>query len=128
MALTTAITSGAAITEVGTQLNAIADKIATFDNDRRAAELAALKSKTDLEEAIQKAKESPIQAKEAVLVAALQAFNDAEAAQRKLNDLPSTATTSERADAEANLRILKLQANQAFRKAGLSAPYPGVFP
>jgi hypothetical protein len=128
MALTTLITSGAAIAEAGTQLNTIADKLATYENDRRAAELANLKSKANLQDEIDKLKTGPVESKEAALVAALQARNDAEAAQRTLNDLPSDATPSQRADAEANLNLLKLKANQAHRKAGLAEPYAGVFP
>jgi hypothetical protein len=136
--ITTAITAAPAIAATGTQISAVADSLVNFNNTRRAQESANLQSQTNLLQqqttnaqaiiALQKQLQAPHVSKEADLVTALQALNAAQAAQRLVDNPPEGTTPSDQANHEANLRLTKLQANQAFEAADLPAPFPGVFP
>jgi hypothetical protein len=136
--ITTTITAAPAISAAGTQLSAVGDSIVNFNNNQRAQQIANLQSQTSLQQqqlafaqavaALQKQLQAPHAAKEAALVAALQALNAAQAAQRLVDDPPAGTTPTQQANNEANLRLAELQANQAFEAAGLQDPYPGIFP
>ncbi len=67
---------------------------------------------------------------EAKLENALKMKNLAEVAERELATTAQKqdATANDIANAEAKVQITRLQANQAYRRAGLPEPYPGVFP
>src|SRR5207245_8069479 len=108
------------VAAAGKQANAIADAAASFQNSVRATQIAQLKSEGDLaaaQQALTKTKEQPDADRNANLVAALQAYNDAEAAERKYESLGSDATSAERADAAATVRLARLKANVSFEKA-----------
>ena len=66
--------------------------------------------------------------KERLMEDALRALQDAEAAELALNTLPQDAKPEELLGAQAALRLARLKANHAFRKAGLEAPFPDAFP
>jgi len=120
-----------AIKDIGKQSTDIAAAIASYENQRK----AALKESMDAEATLLKAKaglidvqEAPATNRAARIEAALKALNEAQAAERVLDNLPATATSQQRGDAEGALRLARLRANQAHLRAGLSEPYPGVFP
>jgi hypothetical protein len=101
--------------------------------DRLAAEADVLTSEVGLvkaKTALPDFKETVNSNQEARLESALKALNLAEAAQRELDTITQKAgsTSLDIENAEAKVRLARLQANQAYRRAGLPEPYPGVFP
>lgn len=119
------------VSAAGKQVNAAGDALASFQQSVQAAQLAQVKSQSDLataQQTLAAAKGQPDTDRNANLVAALQAANAAEAAERALEGLPNDATAATRADAAAAVRLARLQANVAYQKAGLASPYPGTFP
>jgi hypothetical protein len=136
--VTTTTTAAPALAATATQLSTVGDSVVNFNNTRRTQESLTLQNQTALTQqqtqnaqavaALQKQQPAPQVAREAALVAALQAWNTVQAGQRSFDSLPSTTSANDHANAEANLRLLKLQANQAFQAAGLPDPYPGIFP
>jgi hypothetical protein len=120
-----------AITAIGTQavgaFSAFQNReLTTLEAANKEAE--ARKALADAEAALDTSTGKPAIAQEDALVAALTALNAARKAENELNDLPATATASERAAKEDALRLERLRANVAYRRAGLAVPFPDAFP
>jgi hypothetical protein len=130
--------TGEALAAASKQSLGLADAVVGFEAKQREAQLAALQGRTSLEKAqaeFEKAqrdlagsREQPSADQNARLVAALEAFNAAQEAERALGNLKPEAPAADRAAAEDKLRLAQLKANQAYRRAGLAEPFPGVFP
>jgi hypothetical protein len=119
------------VAKVGKKVSAAADAAASYPNTVRQAETAQLKAADDLalaQAALAQTLAQPAADRETNLVAALQAYVDAEAADRSLRGLAFDATTAQRAEAAAALRLAQYKANIAYEKAGLAPPFPGVSP
>lgn len=129
------------LSSVATQTVAAGNAITDFENTKRAAQKANITSENDLMTAQTAAlsnqlnyikalaavpdyNESSSSNQEARLQAALKARLDIETAEREL----AKAKDEDAPNIEGRLRLLKLVANSAYRKAGLAEPYPGVFP
>ena len=123
--------TGEVLAATGKQANAVADALVSYPAQVREAEIARLTSANDLAAAQAKLTQTlaqPTLDREGNLVAALEAYQDAEAAQRALQGLAPDATQSQRAEAAAALRLAQFRTNVAYQKAGLAPPFPGVFP
>jgi hypothetical protein len=123
--------TGEVLAAAGKQANAVTDAAVSFESKRREAEIAGLKSQLDLAKAkaeLPAYAESQQVDRETKVLAALEARNAADTAERAIADLPPDATSSQRAAAEEALRVARLKANQAARRAGLGEPYPEVSP
>ena len=113
------------------QATSAADAVVSAPALVREAEIARFKSANDLVAAqatLTQTLAQPTLEREGSLVAALKAYQDAEAAERALEGLAPDATENRRAEAAAKLQIAQLSANLAYQKAGLAPPFPGVFP
>jgi len=113
------------------QTPSVADAVLSYPTQVRKAEIANLQGANDLVAAqatLSQTLAQPTLDREGDLVAALKAYQDAEAAQRALHGLAPDAATSQRAEAAAALRLAQFAANVAYQKAGLAPPFPGVFP
>lgn len=124
-----------AIQTLGGKALDVAEQAITFEDQVRAKELERLTQATELEaaqaslETVRRERdEAPGADREAALEAALEALTAAELAAETLAALPDEATEAERAAAKGALRLARLKANHAFRRAGLTEPFPGVFP
>ena len=113
VSLSSQSTSGEALTAVGEQLNSIAQKAKALDTAKEEQE---------------KAKETELQAAEQGDVNYLTAYNAALLAQTQLDELASNTTASTRLAKENEVRLLKLQANIAARRADLPRPFPDGTP
>lgn len=124
-----------AINQLGEAAIGVAQQAITYEDQIRAKELERLTQATQLEAAQagieaarQQRAEAPVAGREAALEAALAAFTAAEVAAETLVALPDEATEADRAVARGALRLARLEANHAFRVAGLPEPFPGLFP
>jgi hypothetical protein len=105
--------------------------VLSYPTQVRKAEIANLQSANDLAAAqatLSQTLAQPTLDREGDLVAALKAYQDAEAAASDLQGLAPDATESRRAEATSKLQLAQLSANLAYQKAGLAPPFPGVFP
>lgn len=130
-----------AISAAGLQAVAASNAATEFENMKRAAKQGRLASEGNLvlsestfltnqltllkaRSALSDLPGSQISNQEVRLEAALKARQVVEAAEHEL----TTASTTEMPNAVAKVQILRLQANHAYRSAGLAEPYPGIFP
>jgi hypothetical protein len=123
--------TGEVIAATGKQATSVADAGVSYSEQVHKAEIAQLKSASDLAAAQATMNQTLAQStldREGNLVAALKAYQDVEAAQRALQWLAPDAAASQRAEAASALRIAQFAANVAYQKAGLAPPFPGVFP
>ncbi len=129
-----------ALKDLGATATAVSTAIADNDlnkskakKERLAAESDILTSEVSLAKAragLPEYQETTNTNQEAKLENALKAKNLAEAAERELDFTAQKqdATANDIANAEAKVQLTRLQANQAYRRAGLPEPYPGTFP
>jgi hypothetical protein len=125
-----------AITDVGGQavdlFAAVQGRELTELQAQKAA-LEARKQVVDAEAALAASETKPAtdqaNASGTAMIAALEALNAARAAERSLDAaVRQGATDAERAALEDALRLARLKANDAYRKAGLPIPFPDIFP
>ena len=112
--------TGEVLAAAGKQATSVADALVSYPEQERAAELARLKSANALAAAqatLTQTLAQPTLDREGNLVAALKAYEDAEAAQRTLQGLALDATETRRAEAAAALRLAQFAANVAYQKA-----------
>jgi hypothetical protein len=123
--------TGETLSAIGKQTTSAADAALQLPNAARTAELANVKAANDLataQAALAKTLAGTPPDRDAALVAALTAYNDALAAQYALDALAFDTTAAQRGNAVAVVRLAQLKANLAYEKAGLADPFPGVFP
>ena len=118
--ITTSSQAAAALTQLGKSTGSVLTSAATFDQQRQKAEAAALEQEAALRK--------DLQAGPADRAAKVRAYRQALEAvikqQAKIDDPPAGATKTDLINAESDLRVLKLQANQAARALGERPPYP----
>lgn len=129
-----------ALKDLGATATAVSTAVADNDLNKSKAKKERLAAETDIlnsEVSLAKARaglpeyqETTNTNQEAKLESALKAKNLAEAADRELatTTQKQDVTANDIANAEAKVQLTRLQANQAYRRAGLPEPYPGVFP
>ena len=130
-----------AISAAGLQAVAASNAATDFENMKRAAKQSRLASEGNLalsestlltnqlsflkaQSALSDLPGSQTSNQEVKLEAALKARQVVEAAEREL----TTASTTDMPNVVAKVQLLRLQANHAYRSAGLAEPYPGIFP
>jgi len=112
-----AAVQGRELTELQAQKTALESRKAVVEAQ---AALTAAEAKPTTEQA---------NASGAAMIAALEALNAARAAERALETaVRQRAPAQQRAALEDALRLARLKANEAYRKAGLEIPFPDVFP
>lgn len=119
-----------ALTEFGAQAVALYSAIGKRDLDEANAQKTALdaqKALLDSQALLDGAVKKPDLDQDIARVAALEALNAANAAERTLL-AQANASPAEKAPLEDALRLARLKANQAFKRAGLEPPFPDAFP
>jgi hypothetical protein len=113
VALSSESTSADALAALGEQVDAIAEQAKALESAREEKD---------------QAKEAARQATEQGEVDYVTAYNAAALAQAELDELPKDASASTRLAKENEVKLLKLQANIAARRADLPRPFPNVRP
>jgi len=123
--------TGEVLAAAGKEAPSVADAVISYPAQVREDEIARLKRANEFAEAqatLTQTIARPTLDREGTLVAALKAYQDAEAAERGLEALGPDATESQRSEAAAALQRAQFSADIAYQKAGLAPPFPGVFP
>jgi hypothetical protein len=122
-----------ALTAFGTQATALYEAIENRDLIALETQKAAIEAKKNLlvsEAALEEQADKPADDLDAALIAALEALNEANSAYDALEGLQSQTapppTATEVRAAERALLLARVKANQAYRRADLPVPFPGV--
>lgn|SRR5215510_6005239 len=118
--IVTASQAAAALTQFGTSAAAVATSLSTFEQQRQKAEAAALEQQA----ALQKDLAAGPADRATKVLAYRQALEAVIKQEAKLDNMPPDAKPLDITNVESDLRILKLQANQAARVLGARTPYP----